>query len=251
MPEHSTFLTTLKEKLDPEANEIISLKYSGKVFGAMNEDELWFASKTLLLKIHTITGWTIPISELMDILIDQFKKKLSEGYKKVNISEIEYAFRNRSIDLKDWGKALNLTMIDEVMLPYLESRLELSKMEESLKTKSLMIDEKRELTDEDWEEWLEDMKGYELKLLPCAAYDYLVKKGLLNLTTPQKHEYMERAISVLQSSFEAGTKEMLEYLVMKKDGKFSATATSSLVTISKRLAIYDYLKNTTNDLPML
>lgn len=210
----------------------------------MSVDERNLCAYDILLKIHVIAGWTIPIGKFMEILTDQFEKKLSESYANLNLDEIEYAFRNRGLDTKDWGKALNLVMIDEVMLPYLANRMELSKAEESIRHKSnLMIDEKRELTDEDWDEWLEDMKGYKLNLIPCAAYDYLVKKGVLNLSTSEKHEYMERATSVLQSSFEPGTKEMLEYLTMKKEGVFSAAITSSLVTISKRLAIYDYLKN--------
>ena len=67
----------------------------------MNEEERWFAAQTLLLKISAITGWTIPISEMMDILIDQFQKKLQEGYRNTTIAEIEYAFRNRGGDAKD------------------------------------------------------------------------------------------------------------------------------------------------------
>jgi len=209
----------------------------------MAEEERKLAAYSLILKISAITGWTIPVSDqILDILVDQFEKKLNESYRNVNVNEVEYAFRNRGIDVKDWGKALNLTIIDEIMVPYLDSRMELSKMEESLKHKTLLIDEKRELTDEDWDEWLVDMKKYDIKLLPCAAYDYLVKSGKINLTNGQKHEYMERSISALMASFEAGTKEMLEYLNMKKEGVFSIQITSSLVTISKRLAIYDYLQ---------
>jgi len=219
------------------------MKYASLPFGRMTNDQRKVSAHAIILKIHAITGWTIPASEtILDVLVDQFEKKLNESYQNINQDEIEYAFRNKGIDIKDWGKALNLSMIDEVVLPYLSERFELSRMEESMKTKSLMIDEKCELTDEDWAEWLEDMKNYDFKLIPCAAYDYLVKKQMLVLTTPQKHEYMERAISVLQGSYEAGTKEMLEYLLMKKNGVFTALVTSSLITISKRLAIYDHLK---------
>ena len=209
----------------------------------MTEDEIWFASKTLLLKIHTISGWTIPISELMDILIDQFKQKLQEGYAKVTIGEIEYAFRNKGIDTKDWGKALNLTMIDEVMIPYLENRLELSKMEESFKNKlSKKIEEKKELTTEEWEEWLVDMRKYDIKLLPCSAYDYLVKTGKIILTNAEKHKYMERAIAHILGTLEPSTKEMMDFSAMKKEGVYSAQITASLITISKRFAIYEYLR---------
>lgn len=219
------------------------MKYASLPFGKMSADQRKLSSHAIILKIHAITGWIIPISEqILDVLVEQFEKKLNESYQNVNQDEFEYAFRNKGIEVKDWGKALNLTMIDEVMIPYLERRFELSRMEESMKSKSLMIDEKRELTDEDWSEWLEDMKSYSLKLLPCAAYDYLVKNELLTLTNAQKHEYMDKAINILQGDFEPATKEILEFLNMKKNGVFSPVITSSLITISKRLAIYEYLR---------
>lgn len=243
MPEPSTFLTILKERIEPNEAKIIELKYTGKTFSIMSEDERWFSAKTLLLKIHAITGWTIPASnELMDILIDQFQRKLQEGYKNVTIAEVEYAFRNRNIDTQDWGKSLNLTMIDEVMMPYLHTRYDLSKMEESISQRVNFIEEPKELSESEWNEWLNDIKNYDFKILPCSAYEYLVKIGKLSLTIDQKHEYMEKAISYLTGTFEPATKEMLEYLEMKKKGVFSAIVTSSLATFAKRFALSDYFK---------
>jgi hypothetical protein len=237
-------LTTLKEKLEPQEAKVIALKYSGKTFGDMNEDEIWFAAKTILLKIHTITGWTIPVSELMDILIDQFRHKLQEGYAKVTVGEVEYAFRNKGLDIQDWGKALSLTMIDEVMLPYLNMRYRISQMEESIRTRNLLeSEEKKELSDGEWEEWIADMRQYDLKLLPCSAYDYLDKKGRINLTVQEKRDYMDRAIAHLLGTLEPMSKEMIDFAAMKKVGVFSAEVTATLKTISKRFAVQDYLKN--------
>lgn len=90
-------------------------------------------STTLLLKIHVITGWEVPQKELMAILADQFAKKILESYPSVTPDEVEYAFRNKPIELKDWGKALNISIIDEVMVPYLEKRFEISRVEEQKK----------------------------------------------------------------------------------------------------------------------
>lgn len=92
--------------------------------------ELVYQASTLLVKIHVITGWEIPQKELMDILIDQFTKKILESYPLINSDEIEYAFRNKPITIKEWGKAMNLSLIDEVIQPYIESRFEISKIEE-------------------------------------------------------------------------------------------------------------------------
>lgn len=87
----------------------------------------------LLLKIHVITGWEIPVKELFDILIDQFSKKISESYSNLNVDEIEFIFRNKPVDLKEWGKAMNISLMDEVIIPYIENRFELSRVEEQKK----------------------------------------------------------------------------------------------------------------------
>lgn len=92
----------------------------------MSEQEVGLWSKTLLLKIHVITGWTIPDSDLLIILVDQFQKKLIESYPNMNADEIEYAFRQSGTTVKDWGKAMNLSLIDEVLIPYLDERKRLS-----------------------------------------------------------------------------------------------------------------------------
>jgi hypothetical protein len=106
--------------------KILALKYQGKRIGQMATEEISLWSKSLLLKIHVITGWVIPDSTLLEILIDQFQKKLTESYPEVTPDEVEYAFRNGGTSVKDWGKAMNLSLIDEVMLPYLTERKRLS-----------------------------------------------------------------------------------------------------------------------------
>lgn len=122
----------------PEEAEIVELKYKAPMFSRMDPAALITTAKILLLKLHVITGWTIPADELKMILVDQFTKKLIESYPNVNAEEMEYAFRNNP-GIKDWGKAMNLNLIDEVMVPYLERRLEVSRMEEHQKVKQIAL----------------------------------------------------------------------------------------------------------------
>lgn len=100
----------------------------------MNDSELSVWPKALLLKIHVITGWVIPTTDLLNILIDQFQKKLVEDYGNLNTEEIEYAFRRSGTIIKDWGKEMNLNLIDQVLIPYLGQRIEASAVEEKRKT---------------------------------------------------------------------------------------------------------------------
>jgi len=226
-----------------EDNKVIEMKYAGVPFGRMTEEQRLLSAHSIMLKIHVITGWTIPLSdEMLDILVDQLAKKLNEQYKNVNESEIEYAFRNRGIEVKDWGKQLHLTMIDDVLLPYLETRFDLSRTEENLFGKfQYALEDKKELTEDEWNEWISDVRKYDFKLIPCAIYDYLVKKELLILSNKEKHEYMDRAIAHLTGTLDAMTKESIDFAAMKKEGAYSAEVTASLITISKRFAVQDYL----------
>lgn len=84
----------------------------------------------MAVKIHIITGWQLPPADFLDILIDQFSKKLLEDYPQLNVDEVEYAFRSIGTGVKDWGKSMNLSLIDEVLREYCNTRFELSQQEE-------------------------------------------------------------------------------------------------------------------------
>lgn len=102
----------------------------------MTEEEISMWGKGLLAKIHVITGWTIPNSEeLLNILTDQFQKTLIEKYGMLNPDEIEYAFRQHGTSIQDWGKALNLSLIDAVLAPYAHKRFDISEDERLVNTK--------------------------------------------------------------------------------------------------------------------
>jgi hypothetical protein len=112
---------------------ILAKKYAAPRLETLNPVDLNTACRVLLLKIHVITGWVIPANELMIILVDQFSKKLSESYGMLNVEEIEYAFRNQGTIIEDWGKEMNLNLLDKVLIPYLNQRLQVSQMEERKK----------------------------------------------------------------------------------------------------------------------
>lgn len=108
---------------------MIELKYASPQIKKLPELVTW--GKALLVKIHVITGWTIPAdTDILTVLIDQFCKKLMEDYSELNVDEVEYAFRSTGTTVKDWGKSMNLALIDEVLRPYVNNRFEISQKEE-------------------------------------------------------------------------------------------------------------------------
>lgn len=222
-------------------NQIIKLKYAAKQFCKMTDDERSLSAYELLLKIHVIAGWSIPASQLMDILVTQLEKKLNEKYANVNSEEFEYAFRNRDLNTKDWGKSLNLTLIDEVMIPYLEQRYDLSVAEESL-NRPIPIEDKRELTAEEWQEWLLDMKGYKLDMIPVAAYDYLVRENKINPTVKEKNDCIEKSIPIYIITLQEDLKIWTEFVQQKTQGVFTGRHKDGLIALSKKMIVEDYLK---------
>jgi hypothetical protein len=151
----------------------------------MNQLEVVKACKILLLKIHVITGWVIPANELMIILIDQFSKKLTEDYPMLNVDEIEYSFRSQGTIIEDWGKEMNLNLLDKVLIPYLNKRLDVSAAEERMKNTPVQ----KVLTSQE----LDDVHRYDVEMfyqrcrkgiVPSAIPEYfadiLKKDGLLN-----------------------------------------------------------------------
>ena len=88
----------------------------------------------------------------MNILIDQFTKKILESYSNLNVDEIEFIFRNKPIEIKEWGKAMNISLMDEVIIPYMEKRFELSKVEEQKKQVDYKIsEEEKEKIDREYQ----------------------------------------------------------------------------------------------------
>lgn len=236
--------------LKPEA-AVVERKYAAKRFGDMEPVERNLSAIKMLMTISVITGWTIPNpGPMLDTLAEQFEKKLNESYANINIEEFEYAFRNKGLDIKDWGKALNLSLIDEVIKPYLHDRADISLQEEKLhgqlskedieKTPSLM-------KDEEWEEWLNDIAKYEVNKIPCDSYDYLVRKEKISLAPAEKHDYMRRAIEHIAATIEPTSLEGIEFLKMKTKGEFSAPVTGTLITIAKRLVVFDYFHKESTD----
>ena len=237
-----------------QENKVIELKYAAKQFGKMNEEELELSAYELLLKIHAVRGWTVPVSELMDILVKQFSLKMTEKYANVNAEEMMYAFRNTELEIKDWGKALNLSLIDEVMLPYLEQRFELSRTEENLLNKPIMIEDIKPLSKEEKAEWMMDWKmmgdDINFELIPLQFYDFMEEDNLLRVTPKRKWEYLERATKAIKSQLQIDignckTTDALrlygEFEKMEKEG-FTGELKGRILNRAKRLIIYDYLK---------
>ena len=177
-------------------------------------------------------------------------------------SEAEYAFRNRNIEIKNWGKSFNLTLFDEVMTSYMEERFEISNIEQQIKTKPLELEEKKEISDEEMSEWICEWYDRIKKIqnpifIPHGFFEWLEKKEILVLTKEQKLNYLNvqavtlrhfiLAEQVRQEGENSRTKPELEnFNEMRKKECFEGREVIKLKNLARQIAVFDYLKNKAN-----
>lgn len=221
----------------------------------MDEDERSLSAYELLLNIHAITGWVVPAKELMKILVQQFDKKLSESYSNLNREEVDYAFRNYSSQVKDWGKAMNLSLIDEVIYSYCEVRLELSKIEEQEKNKSVMqIESPKEIPPMEMIEWIDEWSkktDINVDLIPLCFYDFMVTTDMIEVSKQMKWDYWNKAIQAVKTELSMeipackttdALKLFSEFETMVKDTMFSPKMQTRLENKAKKLIVFDYFR---------
>lgn len=215
-------------------------------------------TKAMLIKINAITGWIIN-EDTTEILIDQFRKHLRENYPDMNPDELEYAFRKYGTVVKDWGKQMNLSLIDEVLIPYKNKRLEVSQVEEriAMKEDAKQIEQKEDISDRSMEEWFKyKVREFELDpnthlaFAPIPIYEWLDRTGRIKLSAAVKHEYLAKAVNVRQgaliesvnnnNSFD-NRQALTEFNTMKENGCFRGKEIDRLKNIAKQLILKEIL----------
>lgn len=194
------------------ANErkVLEVKYSMPRINALPAADVPLHAKAVLIRIHAITGWVIPEDELIyNTLVSEFQNYLTEQCSDMNIDEVSYAVRTYGLQVKDWGKNMNLSLIDQPIAMYRAKRAELSELEE--RAARPKIDAPAAPTEGDWSECWEDVKlaakagTMHRMIIPVAVYDWLVRTGKLTLTPDEKKELYKQAI---QSFIHKCTDEM-------------------------------------------
>jgi hypothetical protein len=190
----------------PEEQRILDLKYRSLPFGRLSEMGLRTTTKVLMLKISVITGWIVPDKELKIILEDQLSKMFVESFPTVNADEMEFAFRNNHV--KDWGKSMNLNLINEVMEPYLERRREVSKFEEQRREGQLLLPENT-VTDQEFVESVKMLYQHhqDFKQIPVLVYDCIDQE----LTSEKKKEIK----AIVDGIMEGATKDHYKQYAVK------------------------------------
>lgn len=190
-----------------EETKVLAVKYSGQRIYQLNQIEFDAAIPAILLRINTITGWRVSTdADTVEVLQDEFKLYLNENQSDMTIDEILYAIRNYSLDIQDWGKSMNLSLINQPLSRYRARRAELSDLEERIKKQSRepqkVIEAPKEV---DWSPLWSDIfiaaqEGkIATKIIPVTIYDWLIQKNKLILSVDQRKEYYQRAKDIYKT----------------------------------------------------
>lgn len=213
---------------------------SGKLISDSTEDEI----KDKLKIIYAMIGLRpqhFPVDEEKQFLHQYITSKY--GNKTLNelVLAFDLAIQNQ-LDVEDVKvyDQFSCEYVARIMNGYRKWLLSVKKNSETIKEEPKMISEPKQLTDEEWEEWLTDIKSYKLEMIPVSAYDYLLRKGRINLTTKNKKDYMNKAMPIYAVSIQENVRMWNEFIKMKGENKVTGNHFDSLVVISKRLIIQDY-----------
>lgn len=216
-------LTTLRNTLTAEEYRVCELQYKEQPLARMTPEVVKGHSTGLLIKISIITGWSIPEQkEIKNVLYEQFGKKLVEDYGSLNVQEIEYAVRSYGTSIKDWGKSINLSLIDQAIEPYLLRRAEIRKLEVSA-IKQPQLQEVHEPVD--YEAMVEVVRKTYLKtkltgLIPAPIYDILSERKDIDLDLEEKTKLRAQVESrLMNEATQQGIKAIREFRQLKERKK--------------------------------
>lgn len=210
----------------------------------MSERQLNAHTLALMMKISVITGWQLPESEEYSrIFKDQLRKKMQEDYQRINIDEFEYALRAYGTQIKDWGKSMNLSLIDEAIGKYTFLRRQVSEYEEKVTVNLPSLPPGATDWSDEWERIQEKAKVGDLDkiIITTAVYDWLDREGKINLSVKEKENLMDKAKAALLVEYKDqmlyGRSNNQREIEMLESGVFNEKMKIKIINRAKVLAL--------------
>jgi hypothetical protein len=238
-------VTTSKQHLQcfsAEEAEIAKVKYLVPCFKTLPEIELVGYVQGIVKRVKVITGWAIPeLQEDRLILYSEMAIHFKEKWSTYNAEEVIYAIRNYSGE--NYGKDINLKLIDEAMDKYASIRAEISRKEEQEKNRLEFYRKYDKAYGYDAMELVQtfynDFLANTIKLnqIPARVYEIIKERCKPSFTEEQKKEFTRRGyeheIAIAEGSI-AG---------MNTVGNLIATQLREKLSKLKEMAESEYLSN--------
>lgn len=199
--------------------------------------------KVSMLRIHVITGWTIPVDEMMQLFIDEFRSLLLQEYEDIKFEEIIFAFRKYKHIVEDWGKEMNLKLIGKVLEAYMEDRYDAGLLEERIKmndSPQLLEFKPKEYTHDEILEialdYWENSPSPKIEFLNPHCYEILCSQGKINLEKEERERIKKQALSLMEGYFT----NVIELRKMREDQNYKSM-------LCKKIAVSEYFNSLKNE----
>ena len=250
-----THLQPILGAMTSEEKDMYAIKYAARPIKDLPAAELPKYAKALIFRIHTISGWNVPDDDFfLNALVSEFTKLLTESYKDLNVEEIAYAVRNYGLEVKDWGKNMNLSLIDKPIAEYRRVRQCLSEVEERKKsvagitykpTEEELINMRRQVVEQRYQSFLKGQSSFVMQPadgMETLAMDFFCQEDLYK-------DFLEDACQKVKH--ELGTER--EKLIMQcntayaedklKEIQETTIETPGVVILAKKMAlVYCFLQ---------
>lgn len=166
------------KQMSDEERRVINLHHSQPPLKLMSDVDRKKMCDILLISISVSTGWKLPLEPALSILQNEFLIKMEEDYLSLTPEEIKYAFRNAR-GVKNYGAEFNLSLVDQVLIDFIEKRAEIRKTYASLpeplpEDKEPSEEERKEYARKSYEFWkLECAAGVNLNYIPSTLFDLI------------------------------------------------------------------------------
>jgi hypothetical protein len=225
--------------------QILEVKYAPvQRIGDIDLLQLDNKVKVAMLRIHVITGWTIPVDEMMQLFIDEFRCLLLQDYEDVNFDEIIFAFRKYKGLVEDWGKEMNLKLIGTVLEAYMEDRYDAGLLEERIRmndSPQLLEFKPKEYTEDEIVgialDYWQNSKAPMLEFINPNCYEILAKQGKIVLDEENK----ERIRKYANLLIEGYSTNVIELRNMRADTNYKSM-------LCKKIAVSEYFNSLKDEL---
>lgn len=244
--------------MDNEATAVLKMKYTGRRFCDMDGIQFKAATKGLMSKITSITGWRIPeiaggqeeTKNYETVFTDQLNKFIYEQCGVVTLSELEYAIRKYGVNMSDWGRPMHLGLLSACLTEYLSYRATVSELEEQhakmplkqTETGQNSIEMSKEV---DWSsEWNKVIYGAKIGQIKnvwitADLYYWLIRIGKIEVPDPNDAEAVARDKA---DKWETIKQCAAEYLTDMKDALLSGSGTEAPYETKRRIALLENIE---------
>lgn len=180
--------------LSSQDQTILAVKYIQAPISRLDLLQAVGIIQGLIKRIKVIAGWNIPeLKEDLEILYAELYQHFCENWPTVNAEEVAFAFRKYGSEVNNWGKDINLVLLDQIIGKYMAERREIGIIEER---QSVQEDPSRLIEPViDWVKYAEDCyqtflsgKKFNLRIWSAAMYDEFVRGNMIGAESWKRYQ---------------------------------------------------------------